>query len=341
MASIGQCRHGVRIVETLHWLLTSEEPWTRHRALLDLAGRPRDDSEVLAARRATLDHPQVRRLLATGAQWPGYPLKRHNDAAHPLYAITTLADFGLDRDERAVAAIADSLMAHFDGEQFETLVSLPRFLTKQADTEGWAWMMCDAPSLLYALVSFGYGDDARVRRAVEALLERAQDNGWRCGAAASLPEFSGPGRELDTCPMATTYVLKALAMVPETAPSPAVAAGIASLLDHWEHQADYKLKMFGIGTDFRKLKYPFVWYDILHVADVLSRFPRARADFRLREMVGEITCQADEEGRYRAGSMYRAWKEWSFADKKRPSPYLTLLAMRIALRLDPVSITIR
>jgi tRNA U34 5-methylaminomethyl-2-thiouridine-forming methyltransferase MnmC len=91
--------------------------------------------------------------------------------------------------------------------------------------------------------------------------------------------------------------------------------------------------LFGIGTDFRKLKYPFVWYDILHVTDVLSRFPFARADVRLREMLDTIAAQADGVGRYTAGSMYTAWKGWSFADKKNPSPWLTFLVLRIQKRM--------
>ena len=324
----------VSTVETYEWLLDSDEPWTRYRTLLDLGDRRPDDPDCVAARQGMVAHELVQQLLTTAAAWPGYALKRHNDAAHPLYAITTLADFGLDRCDDAVAAVVGAVLEHFDGEQFETLVWLPRFLTKEDDAERWAWMLCDAPSLLYALLAFGYEEHPDVQRAVEVLLDRAEDNGWRCGAAASLPKFGGPGRRLDTCPIATTYVLKALALVPATADSPAVTAGITALLDHWEHQADYKLKMFGIGTDFRKLKYPFVWYDILHVADVLTRFPQACADPRLGEMVREVTNQADERGRYRAGSMYRAWKEWSFADKKQASPFLTLLAMRIVRRLS-------
>jgi hypothetical protein len=91
--------------------------------------------------------------------------------------------------------------------------------------------------------------------------------------------------------------------------------------------------MFGIGTDFRKLKYPFIWYDILHVVDVLGRFPFVHADSRFCEMVATITAQADEEGRYTASSVYRAWKGWSFADKKKPSPWLTFLVLRIQKRI--------
>ena len=91
--------------------------------------------------------------------------------------------------------------------------------------------------------------------------------------------------------------------------------------------------LFGIGTDFRKVKYPFVWYNILHVTDVLCRFPWVHSDPRFLEMVATITDQADEDGRYTATSMYMAWKGWSFADKKRPSPWLTFLVKRIEQRI--------
>jgi hypothetical protein len=133
--------------------------------------------------------------------------------------------------------------------------------------------------------------------------------------------------------MANVYALKALSLVPSLVESPAARAGTEMLLWHWEHQEERKLFLFGIGTDFRKLKYPYVWYDLLHVTEVLSRFPFVRDDPRLGEMVKAITVQADEEGRYKAGSMYRAWKGWSFADKRQPSPWLTFLVQRILGRM--------
>jgi hypothetical protein len=318
----------------LQWILESDEPWTRYRALLDIKHDEPDAEAVVAARTDMLDHPLVAALLERASEWPGYPLKRHNDAAHPLYAISTLADLGLRRGGAGVDALAGAVMEHFDGEGFETFLWFPRFLTKEKeDSEGFAWMLCDAPTLLYALLAFGYGEHTDVAATVEALVKRVDDNAWRCGAAESLPKFSGPGRKGDTCPIATTYALKALSLVPDLHESDAANAGVEALLTHWENQKEYKLKMFGIGTDFRKLKYPYVWYDILHVADVLSRFPQARADARLIEMVNEITSQADSDGRYTAGSMYRSWKEWSFSDKKEPSPWLTMLVLRIQTRL--------
>ena len=322
------------IAAHVDWLIDSDEPWTRYRALVDLEDRPPGDPTVEAARRDMIDSPAVQGLMSHAAEWPGYALKRHNDAGHPLYALATLADFGLQRGDAGIDEIGTKVLEHFDGAGFETLLWLPRFLTGEDDVEQWSWMLCDAPTLLYTLLSFGWRTHPSVDEAVAALVDRAEDNGWRCGAAESLPRFSGPGRKADTCPMATTYALKALSLVPEAEHSGAVRTGIEALLSHWEYQEDYKLKMFGIGTDFRKLKYPFVWYDIVHVSEVLSRYELARKDARLSAMVEEITVQADADGRFTASSMYRSWKGWSFADKRTPSPWMTLLVRRIQARLD-------
>ena len=68
------------------------------------------------------------------------------------------------------------------------------------------------------------------------------------------------------------------------------------------------------------------------MTEVLSRFPEIHNDSRFQEMVSTLTDQADPEGRYTASSMYMAWKGWSFANKKEPSPWLTFLVLRILQR---------
>jgi hypothetical protein len=193
-------------------------------------------------------------------------------------------------------------------------------------------MLCDTPTLAYALLAFGLKGDGRVQRAVDHLVSLVDDNGYRCKVAPE-QSFRGPGRKADPCPIVNVYVLKALSQVEKLLDSAAARTGAEMLLWHWEHQTERKIYLFGIGTDFRKLKYPFVWYDVLHVVDVPSRFPFVHTDPRFREMVEAITTQADEDGRYTATSMYRAWKGWSFADKKAPSPWLTFLVLRIQKRV--------
>jgi hypothetical protein len=92
--------------------------------------------------------------------------------------------------------------------------------------------------------------------------------------------------------------------------------------------------MFFMGTDFRKLKVPLVWYDLIHVLDVLSRFDWLRNDARLREMLALLESKMDVHGRFTLESVWTAWKDWEFGQKKIPSRWLTLLACRIMLRMD-------
>ncbi len=320
----------------IQWLLNAAEPWTRYRTFVDLLDHPVHSVEVIQARADMIAHPQVQTLIAAAANWPGYTLKRHNDAQHPLYALSTLADFGLRHDDPGLRSAIDKVLAHQAAEgAFQTQIRLyKRF--GGLDGEYWTWMACDAPTLTYALVAMGLDDDARVQQALSHLLSLAQKNGWRCQAAPELGSFHGPGPRDAPCPIANVYALKALSLQPQWRDSEAARRGTEVLLKSWDHKYDKKLYLFGTGTDFRKLKYPFVWYDILHVADVLSRFHFVHADPRFREMVASITAQADNNGRYTATSMYRAWKEWSFAGKKRPSPWLTFLVMRIAKRIAQV-----
>lgn len=150
--------------------------------------------------------------------------------------------------------------------------------------------------------------------------------------APELGRFHGPGRRSDPCPIANVCALKALAQVPALADSPAVRAGAGMLLRHWAHEGPAKPYLFGVGSDYRKLKYPLVWYDILHVADALSHFPFVRQDARFRNMLDATVARAGADGRYTAGSMYRAWRGWSFADKDAPSPWLTFLVLRVLQR---------
>jgi hypothetical protein len=232
-----------------------------------------------------------------------------------------------------MAPVVEAVLAHQAPEgAFQTLINVPKAFGGTGE-DMWTWIVCDAPTLLYALLALGLRDDPRVRQAIDHLAELVDDNGWRCRAAPELGQFKGPGRREDPCPIVNVYALKALSQVPELRDSPAAHAGVEMLLDHWEHQTERKIYMFGIGTDFRKLKYPFVWYNVLHVTDVLSRFPFTRADPRLHQMIMTITDQADDKGRYTATSMYRAWKGWSFADKKSPSPWLTFLVRRVQRRM--------
>lgn len=318
----------------IQWCLESSEPWTRFRTRLDLCGQFEDSAEVQSDREQMLAHPQVKALLSGAAARGETPIKRHNDAGHPIHQLNVLVDFGLRTSDPGMAEIVETIRAHQSSEgAMESLVNIPKAFGGSGE-DGWSWMGCDAPLLLYALLGLGMKDDSRVQKAVNHLEGLAAENGFRCCAAPALGKFHGPGSRADPCPIANLYVLKAFSMREDLLDSPAAHSAAEMILQHWESPVDQKYYLFGVGRNFRKIKYPFVWYDILHAADVLSRFPFVRSDPRMKNMVSTLTSQTGPDGRVTASSMYQVWKGWSFADKKNPSPWLTFLVARIQKRMS-------
>src|SRR5512145_2766813 len=129
---------------TITWLKNSLEPWTRYHTHVTLLSCPPDDAAVAAARQEMLQHPHVRSLIDFAATWGELPFKRHNDASYPMYALSTLADFGLRADDPGMDAILEKVFAHqsVDGA-FQTLVNVPKAFGGDG-TDRWTWIICDA-----------------------------------------------------------------------------------------------------------------------------------------------------------------------------------------------------
>jgi nicotinic acid mononucleotide adenylyltransferase len=127
-------------------------------------------------------------------------------------------------------------------------------------------------------------------------------------------------------------MFKVLAHVPELQESSAAKIGVETLLSLWEESKEKHPYMFFMGTDFRKLKAPLFWYDILHVLDVLSLFAWARKDKRFQQMLKTVESKANPEGQFVPESVWTAWKDWDFSQKKVPSRGLTFFVARILKR---------
>ena len=272
-------------------------------------------------------------LLEELASWPGPPLKRYNDAGHLLHKLVFIADSGLQISDCRVAKVVEKVLAVQSAEgAYEVLVNVsPAYGGTGKDSL--AWSLCDAPSVLYALLKFGLKEDQRVKAAVNHLVGSGSKDGWQCVVSPQLGKFRGPGRKSDPCPYATLISLKALAQVPEYRDSAVCRSGTEALLSLWAQRKERRAYLFGMGKDFAKLKAPLIWYDILHVLEVLTQFAWLQGDPRLQEMVHILATKADEQGRFTAESVWKAWSDWDFGQKKEPSPYITQLAQRILQRV--------
>jgi hypothetical protein len=279
-----------------------------------------------------LEDARMQTLLSEVLEWPGTPLKNHKAAGHLLHKLAFLADVGFRVSDPPITKLVERIMEHQSPEgPFQVLMNIPQHYSGTGKDQ-WAWMLCDAPVLLYALVTFGV-DTPETKAAFEHLVGLIRDNGWPCAVTPDFGKFRGPGRKGDPCPYANLMMLKALSRYPQGAEQALTKTGAEAALTLWEQRKERKPYLFAMGTDFAKLKAPLIWYDILHVTEILTHFHWLHKDERLCEMLSLLQAKADKMGRFTAESVWRAWKVWDFGQKRQPSPWLTLLVQRLFKRV--------
>jgi hypothetical protein len=317
--------------ELINWLLDGE-PWVEYRTRIDLFNGSENEPEVKVAYDAILAHLNIQNMITELSDWPGPILKSHKKAGHHLHKLGFLADIGLKADDPGIANISQQIKQNKSPEdQFQVLVNIKPGYGGTGEDQ-YAWMLCDAPLVTYALVKFGEGKTPEVNNALNNLVELQRENGWPCSVSPELGKFRGPGRKSDPCPYATLVMLQLLAQFPEKHNDPAVKIGVETILSLWEQRKERRPYLFAMGTDFSKLKAPLIWYDILHVTDVLTQISWTLEDQRLQEMIEIVRQKADAIGRFTAESIWIDWKTWEFGQKKEPSRWITLAAQRVLKR---------
>ena len=315
------------------WLLEGP-PWVKYRTRLDISGPSRDEPGVTKEYNELINHSLVKKLLQEIQEWPGKVLKRHNDANLLIHKLTFLADIGLTSELKEIKNVSEKILNNQSKEgPFYVLVNIPTHFGGTGKDEH-SWMLCDAPLVTYSLIKFGYAEDERVKKSVEYLVSLVRENGWPCAACADLgSNFRGPGKKDLPCPYVNLLMLKLLSSMKKNKYNKQARIGIETLLSLWEKRKETKPFLFAMGTDFKKLKAPLIWYDILHLTDVLSHFKSVKSDQRFHELIEILLALADENGFYKAGSVWRAWKDWDFGQKKEPSSYITFMVYRVLKRV--------
>jgi hypothetical protein len=319
--------------KVIRWLLDGE-PCVEYRTRVDLLGQPENNPEVISVRKEMIEHPKIQLLLEELKNWPGKVLSSHRSASQPFHKLSFIADLGLKKGDSPIDEIIEKILWH---QSEEGPFELPMKISKSyggSGEEQWAWALCDAPLLVYSLFKFGLDRDEKVQKAVRYLVGLVRENGWPCVVSKELGKFRGPGRKVDPCPYATLAMLKMLTQFDEWKNSEETHVGAECLLDLWESSREVHPYMFYMGTDFRKIKAPFVWYDILHVLEVLSQFDWLKSDPRLLEMVELVKSKTTDEGKFTPESVWMAWKDWDFGQKKEPSRWLTFLILRTLKRIE-------
>ena len=317
----------------LEWFL-SGDPWIKYRVNKMIRHLPSDHPELLDSHKELISHQGVIQLIEGIMDWPGPPIASHKSARHPMHILSFLVDLGIQADDRGIDQLVNKILSHQSSQgPFQMLSNVSPTYGGSGKDE-FAWALCDAPLVVYSLVKLGYSHNPQVQSAIDYLVGLVRENGWPCAVSPELGNWRGPGRKNDPCPYATLVMLKLLAELPQYHNSDAVKIGAHTLLSLWQNSMTIHPYIFYMGDDFRKLKAPLVWYDILHVTDVLSRFSWLKSDPILNDMLKIVLAKADSNGLFVPESVYMSWKDWDFGQKKEPSRYLTLRIHEIIDRMN-------
>lgn len=321
--------------DPLPWLLSAGKAYTRLTVRQELLGSVDHDARE-ADHRELLADEGIALLVEQLPEWGSGDFSGHHSPAFLPNRLNLLADMGVrGGDVPAVEELLDQLAAHQDKSgRFLSFGRAPGRKTPE-----WGSLLCDTNAITDVLLRFGRADTPQVRLAVERILADSsatpQGRGWKC-----VPEkrslFRGPGRVNDTCPQVTLEGLRVLSQVTPTDRPAWLLDSARTPLEIWRRRTLERPYAFGHGYQFKSVKWPNFWYDVLWVLETVSRFPELWRGNDAREedrrAVSELAAcliayNFDTDGKVTPRRTYRDFQEFSFGQKKEPSPFATARAL--------------
>ncbi|TFG95205.1 MAG: hypothetical protein E4H13_13720 [Calditrichales bacterium] len=313
-------------------LLDRSDNWLKYAIRFHLCHEPKDT--LVEIGNAALADDRIQRYLSDVANFHGSLVTNHKNPELSIHKLLFLLDLGFDTEVPEIKMAVDEILKHRDEHGiYQSLTNVPKHFGG-AGVDVFSWCLCDAPLLLLALFKAGMDYHEYIKPGVDHLVSLYRDNGFPCAVSPELGKFRGPGKKDDCCPYATLIMADLLTYIPEYRDSQVAVSSVKALLSLWENSLDQHPYMFYMGTDFRKLKAPSCWYDIVSVAGVLSKYEFVRDDLRFLEMIAHIKNKQDKDDFFTPESAYQKLKNWDCGQKKMPSPYLTYLCYRIFERLE-------
>ena len=307
-------------------LLDKSEDWLQYAIRLSILNEKKED--LIELKNKVLMNGKIKSYLNDITDFHKNLVSNHKNPMLPIYKLIFLLDIGLDCSVPEIQLAIDEIMKHKDNNGvYQSLTNIPKhFGGSGEDTFGWC--LCDAPLLLHVLIKAGINYKTHIRNGVEYLISLYDNNGFPCIVSNELGKFRGPGRKDDFCPYATLIMLDLLLNIPEYKYVDITHNLANDILLLWENSLVKHPYMFYMGTDFRKLKAPSIWYDIVSVVNVLNKCDSIKDDKRYLEMKSIIQNKQEEDGFFTPESIYQKLKDWDFGQKKHSSPYLTYLCLK-------------
>ena len=318
-------------MNALDFIMEDGEKWLQYAARINLLNESKES--LVELRKQALADAKIKSYLKDITDFHSILVSNHKNPELSIHKLLFLMELGFDTDVPEIQLAVDEVMSHKDSNGvYQSLTNIPKHFGGSGE-DMFSWCLCDAPLLLFALLRAGVDYDKHIKQGVDYLVNFYRAPGFPCTVSQELGKFRGPGRKDDCCPYATLIMLKLLSAIPEYSESKITEEAAMGILLLWENSLSIHPYMFYMGTDFRKLKAPSIWYDIVSVVEVLSHFECVKLDKRFIEMVTIIKNKQDENGLFTPEAIFQKFKGWDFGQKKKPSPYLTYLCNQILARV--------
>ena len=315
----------------VEWLLGEDQPAVRYATLVGLLDRKESDPEVRESRariaRVGWAREQLRLQGPKGFWEPREPknVREWIDFLYfPKYRSTNwralvLSDLGLDATDPRIKKIAE---LYFD---YKLRLSSPfNFFYEEA---------CISGTTARMMTRFGYGDDPRVRKLYDWLIEdQRDDGGWNCSQGT-------PGT-LDVW-----EPLAAFAAVPPAKRSPKMERAIAAGAEFYLGR-----RLFREGRPYApwlRLHYPNHYlYDVLIGLDLVTQFGYA-GDRRLRPALEILAKKRRNDGSWLMDRVHpdlgpgvtshppkEQLRPLEIEKAGAPSKWITMKALRVLKRVE-------
>ncbi len=304
------------------WLLGPENPAVRYWTLTDILDRPPDDPDVRAAQELIPTYPPVAELLATqepDGHWGKRDYYLPRAGRGTFWVLSVLGDLGLTAEQAHVRRGCDFMFTH----QRQNGTFCRR---RKVSGQGTVWQKdtepCTHVRIVRFLIQFGYGEDRRVRKAIEWLLPIQRDDGmWFCR-----------GDEGRGCLRATLDVLRLAALDAKTAVRPGIqraAEAVYSLL------MEPRMSRYHVGEawgTWECLKYPYFGFSVISALDALVHLGHTIEEPKIAAAGDYLLSRQSPDGTWPLDDAW-AGSPVNFGRPGEPNKWLTLDALRVLKRL--------
>jgi len=338
------------------WLLERDNPSVRYFTLKDILDHSDASPEVEEARRSIGGWGKVSRIFAKqrhNGSWESVDQPYLPKYRGTYWQVMILGQLGLDRGDERVRRACEHIFKFQLGEggfamfaeegarrEYELKMKratakgkgLPPFhvWAKEVIREG--ELSCLTGNIATALIRLGYGEDERVSRALDWLVDvQNADGGWLC------PYWKAHIRDRHGCFMGAITPLDAFSEVPSGQRTPgmrdSVERGVEFLLMHRLFRADHHGYEV-INGSWLKLGFPCFSYDVLRGLDVVARLGYAD-DERIDDDLEVVLGKQSPDGRWTLESSPSGRMQVDLERKGEPSKWVTLRGLRTIKRIHP------